>query len=62
TGLLSEDEPSAEKQLIDQGEEILKQVHQKGEASLNARQRKTLERYSELLQRRRGRDDGQYRF
>ncbi|MCH2370190.1 MAG: rhomboid family intramembrane serine protease [Pirellulales bacterium] len=57
-----EDEPSAETQLIAQGEAILKQLHEKGETSLTARQHKTLERYSELLQQRRGRDDGQYKF
>ena len=56
------DEVSAENQLIVQGEEILKQLHEKGESSLSSRQLKTLERYSELLQQRRGRDDDQYRF
>ena len=56
------DEPSAESQLIAQGEEILQKVHEYGESSLTARQRKMLERYSELMQKRRGRDDDQYRF
>ena len=56
------DEPSAERQLIEQGEEILKRVYEKGESSLTARQRKTLERYSELMKQRRGQDDGKYRY
>ncbi len=56
------DEASVENQLIVQGEEILKQLHEKGESSLSSRQLKTLERYSELLQQRRGREDDQYRF
>ncbi len=56
------DEPSAESQLIAQGEEILQQVHESGESSLTARQRRMLKRYSELMQKRRGRDDDQYRF
>ena len=57
-----EDEPSAETRLIAQGEEILQQVHEKGETSLNTRQRKILERYSALLKQRRESDDGQYRI
>ena len=57
-----EDEPSAEAQLITQGEEILQQVHEKGEASLNTRQRRTLQRYSALLKQRRESDNGQYRI
>ncbi len=56
------DEASVENQLIVQGEEILKQLHEKGESSLSSRQLKTLERYSELLQQRRWREDDQYRF
>ena len=56
------DEPSAEAQLIEQGEEILQHLHEFGEDSLSSRQRKTLERYSELMQQRRGRGDDQYRI
>ena len=62
SSMVVNDELSAENQLIAQGEEILKQVHEQGQSSLSSRQRKTLERYSELLQQRRGRDDGSYRF
>ena len=47
------DELSADQQLIDRGEKILEQVHQRGESSLSARQRQTLQRYSELMQQRR---------
>ena len=47
------DELSAEDQLIARGEKILQQVHQQGESSLTSRQRKTLERYSQLMQQRR---------
>ena len=60
--VMVEDEPSAEAQLITQGEEILQQVHEKGEASLNTRQRRTLQRYSALLKQRRESDNGQYRI
>jgi hypothetical protein len=47
------DELSADEQLIARGEKILEQVHQRGESSLSARQRKMLQRYSELMQQRR---------
>jgi len=46
------DELSADEQLIARGEKILEQVHQRGESSLSTRQRQTLQRYSELMQRR----------
>jgi membrane associated rhomboid family serine protease len=46
------DELSADEQLIARGEKILEQVHQRGESSLSARQRQTLQRYSELMQQR----------
>tara|TARA_B110000438_G_scaffold58543_1_gene58587 strand:- start:1313 stop:2233 length:921 start_codon:yes stop_codon:yes gene_type:complete len=48
------DELSADEQLIARGEKILEQVHQRGESSLSARQRQTLQRYSELMQQRQG--------
>jgi len=48
------DELSADRQLIARGEKILEQVHQRGESSLSPRQRQTLQRYSELMQQRRG--------
>jgi membrane associated rhomboid family serine protease len=48
------DELSADEQLIARGEKILEQVHQRGQSSLSARQRQTLQRYSELMQQRRG--------
>ena len=48
------DELSADEQLIARGEKILEQVHQRGESSLSARQHKTLQRYSELMQQRQG--------
>jgi membrane associated rhomboid family serine protease len=48
------DELSADEQLIARGEKILEQVHQRGESSLSARQLKTLQRYSELMQQRQG--------
>ena len=48
------DELSADEQLIARGEKILEQVHQRGESSLSTRQRQTLQRYSELMQQRRG--------
>lgn len=48
------DELSADEQLISRGEKILEQVHQRGESSLSARQRQTLQRYSELMQQRQG--------
>jgi membrane associated rhomboid family serine protease len=48
------DELSADEQLIARGEKILEQVHQRGESSLSARQRQTLQRYSELMQQRKG--------
>ncbi len=47
------DEISAEDQLIARGEKILQQVHEQGESSLTSRQRKTLERYSQIMQHRR---------
>lgn len=48
------DELSADEQLIARAEKVLEQVHQRGESSLSARQRQTLQRYSELMQQRRG--------
>ena len=48
------DELSADEQLIARAEKILEQVHQRGESSLSARQRQTLQRYSELMQQRQG--------
>jgi len=48
------DELSADEQLIARGEKILEQMHQRGESSLSARQHKTLQRYSELMQQRQG--------
>jgi len=48
------DELSADEQLIARAEKILEQVHHRGESSLSARQLQTLQRYSELMQQRRG--------